>query len=338
MSLEKYKEKRKFDKSPEPTGGTPTDKKLRFVIQKHRASHLHYDFRLALKGILKSWAVPKGPSMIAGENRLAMLVEDHPWDYRNFEGIIPSGYGKGTVIVWDEGSYETTEIKDTAKKAQEHSIMSQFWKGQIKFVLHGHKVKGGFQITKAKEKAENAWYLVKLKDKYATGVDVTKKDKSVVSKLTIEQMANNANANEWQSHKPGTQKTSKTKNEKEEVSTRAAFDIKPLIKKGSKAAFPSSVKPMLCTKDETPFDSEDWVFELKLDGYRIISHVKKGKVKLQYRNNQDYTSRYPAVVDGFKNFKHDAVIDGEVVAFNKDNKPDFSAIQNYRPGDPLIRI
>ena len=118
-----------------------------------------------------------------------MLVEDHPWDYRDFEGIIPSGYGKGTVIVWDEGTYETTAIKEKDKKAQEHSITSQFWKGEIKFTLHGHKVKGDFRIVRARDKGENSWYLWKLKDKYATTKDITAKDKSVLSKKTLEQVA-----------------------------------------------------------------------------------------------------------------------------------------------------
>ncbi len=191
MSLTEYKKKRSFDKTPEPTGGKPTDKKLHFVIQKHHASHLHYDFRLELRGILKSWAVPKGPSMDPSEKRLAMLVEDHPWDYRDFEGIIPSGYGKGTVIVWDEGTYETSAVHQKDKKEQEHSITSQFWKGEIILELHGHKVKGAFKLKRAREKGDNAWYLVKQQDKYATTKDITQKDKSVLSKQTLEQVAAN---------------------------------------------------------------------------------------------------------------------------------------------------
>src|SRR4026207_1563804 len=147
MSLSRYQQKRTFNETPEPTGKEYKGKgELKFVIQKHQASRLHYDFRLEMEGVLKSWAVPKGPSMNPEERRLAMLVEDHPWDYRNFEGIIPSGYGAGTVLVWDKGTYETTQIKERDKKAQEHSVMGQFWKGYIKFSLHGHKLKGAFQI------------------------------------------------------------------------------------------------------------------------------------------------------------------------------------------------
>src|SRR6188472_2489699 len=145
MALTKYKEKRNFKESPEPTGGKPDSDKLRFVIQKHDASHLHYDLRLEMDGVLKSWAMPKGPSTDPSVKRLAMMVEDHPFDYRNFEGIIPSGYGAGTVIVWDEGTYEPADV-DGDKKAQDKNLRSQLYKGKLKFILHGKKLKGEYAL------------------------------------------------------------------------------------------------------------------------------------------------------------------------------------------------
>ncbi len=323
MSLEKYKQKRQFDKTPEPIGGKPVSSKLRFVVQKHHASHLHYDFRLELRGILKSWAVPKGPSMKAGERRLAMLVEDHPWDYRDFEGVIPSGYGAGTVIVWDEGTYETTAIKEKNKKAQEHSITSQFWKGEIQFTLHGHKIKGDFKIVRAEDKGGNAWYLLKLKDKYSTATDIATKDKSVLSQKTLEQVEANP-ARQWQSHKPAENPSIKDNN------------TKPvLIKQGKKAAMPESLKPMLCTLVREPFNKEGWLYEVKWDGYRIIAFKNKNKVSLRSRSGIDYSDRYTVVHNALQELKGNFVIDGEVVAFNKDGEVSFDTVQKANPDAPL---
>src|ERR1700739_3669114 len=140
MGLIAYKEKRNFKKSPEPIGGKPDSNKLRFVVQKHSASHLHYDFRLEMEGVLKSWAIPKGPSTDPKIKRLAMMVEDHPYDYRNFEGVIPSGYGAGAVIVWDEGFYEPIDADDKSKDMQDKELRHQLYKGSLKFVLHGKKL------------------------------------------------------------------------------------------------------------------------------------------------------------------------------------------------------
>ncbi|MEO7209688.1 MAG: DNA polymerase ligase N-terminal domain-containing protein, partial [Chitinophagaceae bacterium] len=190
MSLEKYKEKRDFTKTSEPKTGKSIDKnKLQFVIQKHNATRLHYDFRLEMEGVLKSWAVPKGPSVNPNDKRLAMMVEDHPFDYRSFEGIIPKGeYGGGTVIVWDEGTYEPIEnIK--GKKAQEKYLLAQLKLGSVKVKLHGQKLMGEFALVKTKGMGENAWLLIKHKDEYAAAKDITKKDKSVLSGKTIAGMA-----------------------------------------------------------------------------------------------------------------------------------------------------
>src|ERR1700712_3101585 len=189
MSLAKYKTKRNFKESPEPTGGKASNGQLRFVIQKHDASHLHYDFRLEMEGVLKSWAVPKGPSTDPSIKRLAMMVEDHPYDYRNFEGIIPKGqYGGGTVIVWDEGTYESAEGEFADKKAMEKNLLHQLHKGKIIFNLHGEKLKGEYALVKSSYLGANSWLLMKVKDKYAKETDITKKEKSVISGKTIKQM------------------------------------------------------------------------------------------------------------------------------------------------------
>lgn len=188
MALTTYRKKRNFTESPEPTGGKADSGKLRFVIQKHDASHLHYDFRLEMEGVLKSWAIPKGPSTDPSVKRLAMMVEDHPYDYRNFEGIIPSGYGAGTVIVWDEGFYEPADAKGKDKKALTRELMAGLRKGKLHIILKGKKLKGEFGLIKAFGRAENSWLLFKVKDEYVSTDDITLKDKSVISKKTLAQV------------------------------------------------------------------------------------------------------------------------------------------------------
>jgi bifunctional non-homologous end joining protein LigD len=188
MKLTTYKKKRSFKDTPEPTGGKASGPVLRFVVQKHAASRLHYDFRLEMVGVLKSWAVPKGPSLNPADKRLAMMVEDHPYDYRSFEGIIPkANYGAGTVIIWDEGTYEALE--PGSKTEQEKILLRQLKGGSLKFTLHGEKLKGEFALVKLKDSEDNAWLLIKHRDKYAKETDITKKDKSVVSGKTIEKIA-----------------------------------------------------------------------------------------------------------------------------------------------------
>ncbi len=190
MALEKYRQKRDASKTPEPFGGRSEESNLRFVVQKHAASHLHYDFRLEMEGVLKSWAVPKGPSLDPEVKRLAMMVEDHPFDYRSFEGIIPQGeYGGGTVIVWDEGFYEPYGSGAKTKKEQENELLHGLHSGKIKFVLKGKKLKGAFALVKAHGRGENGWLLMKLEDRHASDKDITLKDKSVISGKNLEQVA-----------------------------------------------------------------------------------------------------------------------------------------------------
>jgi bifunctional non-homologous end joining protein LigD len=187
MSLIRYITKRNFKSTSEPKGGKADKNALVFVIQKHAASHLHYDFRLEMEGVLKSWAVPKGPSTDPSVKRLAMMVEDHPFDYRDFEGTIPAGnYGAGTVIVWDEGTYEPIDEIE-GKKEQDKFLRKQLKSGSLKIILHGKKLKGEWALVKTSQ-SENSWLLIKHRDKYASDKDITEKSKSIHSGKTIEQI------------------------------------------------------------------------------------------------------------------------------------------------------
>lgn len=166
MSLTKYKQKRNFNESPEPLAGkSKFESQLAFVIQRHKASRLHYDFRLELDGTLKSWAVPKGPSMNPGDKRLAMMVEDHPYDYKDFAGVIPSGYGAGIVEIWDNGTYTAIDQQDGASSVK--ALRAGLKAGNLKFTLKGKKLKGEFALVKLKGKEENSWLLIKHRDRYA---------------------------------------------------------------------------------------------------------------------------------------------------------------------------
>ncbi|MGN6495478.1 MAG: DNA ligase D [Agriterribacter sp.] len=317
MGLTEYKHKRKLNKTPEPAGGRSKDEKLQFVIQKHKASHLHYDFRLEVRGVLKSWAVPKGPSTDPSVKRLAMLVEDHPYDYKDFEGIIPPGnYGAGTVIVWDSGTYEPVDVKGD-KKTLEKEMLKQFHSGAISINMHGKKLKGRYSLRKIPARGENSWLLVKGNDSYKSKTDVTKKDTSVVSGHTIESMSGNADAPEWQSNRSSTVK-------KKTVTRKTS-----LKNKGTRSSMPAKVSPMLCTLVKEPIANAEYLHEIKWDGYRIISYVNKGKVKLDSRSALDYTAKYPPIVTALQQLKHNVVLDGEAVVFNNEGMPDFDALQKY---------
>lgn len=169
MSLTTYNKKRNFSKTSEPSGKDEQqqDDKLIFVIQRHKASHLHYDFRLEMEGVLKSWAVPKGPSLNPQDKRLAMMVEDHPYDYKDFEGIIPEGnYGGGIVEIWDSGTYTSLENKGSAKE-DEKLLKAGLYSGNLKFTLNGKKLKGEFALVKLKDSDSNSWLLIKHRDSFA---------------------------------------------------------------------------------------------------------------------------------------------------------------------------
>jgi bifunctional non-homologous end joining protein LigD len=195
MSLKEYSKKRNFNSTVEPEGGIKkSTSELIFVVQKHAASHLHYDFRLEMDGVLKSWAIPKGPSMNPADKRLAIMVEDHPYSYKDFEGTIPEGnYGAGNVIVWDNGTYTLADYKNTGDL--ETKLKSDLQKGHLSFNLNGKKLKGEFALVKLKTKQENTWLLIKSKDQYAIDEDVLQQDKSVLSDMTLEDLENKPKKN-----------------------------------------------------------------------------------------------------------------------------------------------
>jgi bifunctional non-homologous end joining protein LigD len=195
LSLTAYKRKRNSKSTKElEDNKKPSDKNLIFVVQKHNASRLHYDFRLELNGVLKSWAIPKGPSMNPADKRLAMMVEDHPYDYKDFEGIIAEGnYGAGEVIVWDKGVYMPIDGTPD-KKENEKKLTAALHKGDLKIVLLGKKLKGEFALIKMKSKSDNSWLLIKKRDEYALSKDITSENKSVLSNRTVEDLKKESNS------------------------------------------------------------------------------------------------------------------------------------------------
>src|SRR5690606_8114631 len=320
MTLRKYKEKRDFSKTSEPKEGKSKEKdKLIFVIQKHAATNLHYDFRLEMDGVLKSWAVPKGPTTDPAVKRLAMMVEDHPYDYRTFEGIIPKGqYGGGTVIVWDEGYYEPLEEFNT-KKEQEKHLLQQLESGSLKIKLHGEKLQGEFALVKTKGMAENSWLLIKHKDEYASKSDITKNEKSVKSGKTLEQVEKGNQVEK--ENKVG--KGNKEKEEKpgKEAST-SKIDTSSLLKKAKKGKIPTGIKPMLATLVDKPFDDPDWLYEVKWDGYRALGFINKGKVDLLSRNNKSFNEKYYPLTELLSGWEMNAVIDCEIVVIDEEGISD----------------
>jgi bifunctional non-homologous end joining protein LigD len=343
MSLKEYKRKRDFKKTPEPAGGKAKPVKGRhFVIQKHAASRLHYDFRLEHDGTLKSWAVPKGPSLDPSVKSLAVQVEDHPLEYATFEGLIPKGeYGGGTVMVWDQGTWEPEVDPDKGFKS-----------GKLKFTLHGEKLHGSWALVRmggrAGEGGKN-WLLIKHKDAAAKPVamyDVLKrKARSVLTDREMEQIAADANA-VWASGGKAAAKakkksaakrtTAETKTArrplKKKSNARLPIAAKDLAKlSGARIGKPSkSFKPQLATLNSRVPTGEGWLHELKFDGYRILAHIEAGKkTRLITRNDNDWTARFQVIADALGGLPiKSAVLDGEVVSLDSRGVSNFQQLQN----------
>lgn len=284
------------------------------MVQKHHASRLHYDFRLEAGGVLASWAVPKGPSLDPGQRRLAMHVEDHPMDYREFEGVIPpKQYGAGSVIVWDEGIYALAEGTDPAQEIAN---------GKIKFVMNGHRLKGMFSLVKIKPHGDESgepWLLIKDRDEYADAKrDITAEDTSVKTGRTLDEVAADRTSATWQS-KPAKNAAKKP---------RVAAKRDPL---------PKITSPMLATLVDAPFDGDDWLFEIKWDGYRGICVVdEKGKLTLTTRNGNSLLTQFPDMAGLASAFTSvPIVVDGEVVALDENGRSSFQRLQEHAR-DPAV--
>lgn len=296
MGLREYFRKRSFSKTPEPKGKVKKagGDKLKFVVQEHHATALHYDFRLEMNGVLKSWAIPKGPSMNPHDHHLAIQTEDHPFEYRNFEGIIPEGnYGAGNVIIWDEGWYEPR-----AEDGDEKSLERDVKKGHVTFIVHGKKLKGEFALIKMPHaKEDDAWLIIKKGDEFASEADITKQNESVRSHHQVDDLG--------------------------------AHGKLPDLSEYPKVKKPWSVNPMLCTLVEEPFDRDDWIFEIKWDGYRAVGTKHGDELALYSRNHLDFSGKYTPVVEALREIKHDVILDGEIVVVDNEGRAHFEWLQGW---------
>jgi bifunctional non-homologous end joining protein LigD len=289
--LQPYREKRNFASTSEPEGKPQLGTESSFVVQKHRARRLHYDLRLEMGGVLKSWAVPQGPSMDPTVRRLAVMVEDHPLEYANFEGTIPKGnYGAGEIIIWDRGTYRTKS-----------DILEQLARGKIVVELDGRKLHGEFHLVKIRSSKANEWLLIKGRDLQASKEDILALDRSIVTGKRIEEYSN---AND----PPAKHQASPEK---------ALPDLHEL-------------RPMLAKSADAAFDDPEWIFELKLDGYRALALVDRQSARLISRRGTDLSPDYPAIIEDLLRMRVEAVLDGEIVVIDQAGIPRFELLQNYK--------
>jgi bifunctional non-homologous end joining protein LigD len=333
MALERYREKRDFKITPEPQGRVAPRmrKSLSFVIQKHAASHLHYDFRLELNGVLLSWAVPKGPSLDPADKRLAMHVEDHPIEYGSFEGIIPAKqYGGGTVLLWDRGTW-----------IPKGDPVAGYAKGHLKFELDGEKLKGGWTLVKTHgskyggKSGDKAWLLIKENDSFAQpGADgriVEAEPKSVLSGRSIEDIAEQRE-HVWNSNKSlaanvraGAVSRDTPSCDKSRKNTGGVSAIV-----GARVAkLPTSLSPMLATLVDAIPTGDEWLHEIKFDGYRMLCRIDKGKVTVFSRNGKEWTAALNRTAEAVGELGlESAWLDGEVSIVDENGRTSFQALQN----------
>jgi bifunctional non-homologous end joining protein LigD len=293
--LGEYRRKRKFEETSEPRGKERARGGNRFVVQEHHARRLHYDFRLEIDGVLKSWAVPKGPSLNPADKRLAVQTEDHPLEYGSFHGTIPAGnYGAGEVRIWDEGTYEM----EGAASASE-----QLRRGELKFILHGQKLHGSFVLVKLRRsESGREWLLIKHRESAAVG-----SSRNAAPRVVLPEKANAEEADP-----PPAKKRTKRK----------------MPAGARKAPMPQNIRVALASLAAAPFSSADWLFEIKWDGGRTLAALRDGKVQLWSRSDRDVTREYPELSQLAANVDADeAWLDGEVVALDSEGRSDFEKLQ-----------
>jgi bifunctional non-homologous end joining protein LigD len=308
-ALLRYRQKRDFTRTPEPDTGAPTDAgDLTFVIQQHRATRMHWDFRLEVDGVLVSWAVPRGPSLDPRDKRMAAHVEDHPFDYGGFEGIIPKGnYGAGEVIVWDNGTYTPDEHGAFSwgdKSGGSQRMREGIEAGKVSITLRGQKLRGSWTLVRT-ARDPKSWLLIKHRDEYASTRDVLDEDRSVISGLTIKDLQ--------QGRMPS-------------VAARPG----PPHAGAREAPFPDakSFRPMLLTLVESAFSRPGWIFEPKIDGVRTLAFVRDGAVDLRTRRGNAAAAQYPEVARALLSQRvRTALFDGEIAALNDAGVPDFQKLQ-----------
>jgi len=333
MALEKYNAKRDFEKTEEPKGIKKASKgALRFVVQKHAASHLHYDFRLEIDGVLASWAVPKGPSASPADKRLAMHVEDHPMDYIDFEGTIPKGeYGGGTVMVWDIGTYHAEENEDVSK---DNTLMKkQLKSGSIKVVLNGGKLHGSWHLVKMKGENDQ-WLLMKSKDEFANKKEfdpnsiLTGRDFDAIAKGKKVWHSNRESETSEKENILSVSETKTVKKRSKKATSDSGFTAEDLAEAKKIKSFPEEWGPQLATLANETFDNDEWIFETKLDGYRALAQLKNSKVKLISRNGLPFNSKYPELAKTLESIANDMILDGEIVVEDSGGKSHFQWLQH----------
>ncbi len=327
MGLDKYRQKRNFRITPEPEGRVKkrNHAALKFVIQKHAATRLHYDFRLELDGVMLSWAVPKGPSLDPNDKRLAMHVEDHPMEYGDFEGVIPAKqYGAGTVMLWDRGTWIP---KSDPKEG--------FDKGRLKFELDGEKLHGGWNLVKSRsgKYGGESWLLFKEADEYARlgeaasiGDDMPN---SVATGRSLKEIAESGDR-VWHSNKSVAANVKAGAVAKPKRATGVAK-----VAGARKASLPAFVEPELATLTKTAPEGASWIHEIKYDGYRMLSRIAEGSARMISRNKKDWTANFPSIARAATRLPvKTAWIDGEVVALDAQGRSSFQALQNALSASP----